>query len=149
MGGTREVDALIAALQNRSPAVREGATRALGRIGNTRAVEALIGVLQDGDRKVRRAGAVALGGIGRGRAVEALIDALGDDDWTVRQASTDALGEIGDVRAIGPLTELQDYLTKYPSDPFETPGCLLRAEDDLCRSVARALRRLVGAAEAE
>jgi HEAT repeat protein len=148
IGDSRAIKPLIAALSGNAGG-QAAAAEALGKIGHTRAVAPLIAALEETSASLRQSAAEALGKIADGAAVEPRSGALRDESWGVRRASAEALGEIGDVRAIGPLTELQDHLTKCPSDPFETPGSLLRAEDELRRSVARALRRLVGAAEAE
>jgi len=100
--GAPALGPLIAALQDRVPAVREGAAAALGLIGDARAVEPLIAAIRDDDDSVRYSTALALGQIGDARAVQALIGALGDGDSQVRESARQALAQVGlpDVEAL-------------------------------------------------
>ncbi len=109
---------LIGALRTSQERVREGAARALGRLGMglndpaylRLAVDPLIGALRDGAFVVRRAAAWALGNIAprldaasRGLPVENLVLCLRDPVPEVRQFAAGALGKIGEGRAIRPL----------------------------------------------
>lgn len=109
---------LIGALRAPQERVREGAARALGRLGVNLnepaylrlAVDPLIGALRDGAFVVRRAAAWALGNIAprldaasRGLPTENLILCLRDAVPEVRQFAAGALGKIGEGRAIRPL----------------------------------------------
>ena len=72
--GDSAVPALIKALDDQRPAMRQGAAEALGRIGDTAAVPALMEALGDQRPVVRQGAAEALGQIGdvRETAAEAL-----------------------------------------------------------------------------
>ena len=125
-------DPLIAALNDRSYAVRKAAASALGQIKDpstvapltqslkdpaasvrVAAINALGNVgapaivplttsLDDADPNVRLSAVEALGGIGQ-PAVEALIAALQNPDSKVRSNASEELGEIKDPRAVEPL----------------------------------------------
>ena len=94
------VPALIKALSDADPAVREQAATALGSYGPAAApaVPDLIEKLNDPNEWVRRKAAGALGRIGPAAApaAPALVEALlNDPERTIRQAAAEALGEIG------------------------------------------------------
>jgi len=93
------IPALIAALKDDDPGVRQTAAGALGGIGPEakEAIPALIAALKDGDPGVRRTAAEALEGIGPAakEAIPALIAALKDGDPWVRRTAAEALGAIG------------------------------------------------------
>lgn len=61
----RAVTALIEALKDREPGVREQAAWALGAIGDSRALSSLLPSLKDADAGVRKQAAWAIGVIGR------------------------------------------------------------------------------------
>ncbi|MDX1661077.1 MAG: HEAT repeat domain-containing protein [Gemmatimonadota bacterium] len=88
--------AMVAALADQSPEVRETVARALGAVDDPRAVEALLRALRDDpDADVRRVAAWALGEIESGRAVSGLVRAVREDaHWEVRKMAAWALGEI-------------------------------------------------------
>ena len=119
------VPALLAALEDKDPDVRNVAARSLGRMKLQTAEEALIGLLgrdqfvsariaaiciemgprtapllikttREGSPKARFWAAKILGEIRDPRAMRALCDALLDPDPEVRSAATWALGQIGD-----------------------------------------------------
>ena len=102
----REVEPLIAMLEDSDADVRWASAKALGDIGDVRAVEPLISRLEDPDADVRWAAAHALGGLGDVRAVEPLIPLLKDSDSYVSRTAVWALRDIGDVRAVEPLIAL-------------------------------------------
>jgi HEAT repeat protein len=83
---------LIAALNDRSPAVRQRAAESLGELEEVRAVEPLIRTLKDSDADVRIHVALALGMIGDMSATAPLTYALKDEeDETVKGALETAL----------------------------------------------------------
>lgn len=99
------LEALIAALRDPDPDVRQQAAHALGEFEDPRAVEPLVDVLAD-DRvaDVRQLAAWALGEIEDAGAVRGLSDAvLNDDSGDVREQAAWALGEIEDARAVPAL----------------------------------------------
>ena len=96
----RRSTALIAALRDAKPDVREQAAFALGQIRDRRAVEPLISALKDANADVRQQAAFALGQMRDRAAVEALVIALKDTDADVREQVAFALGQIRDPRAI-------------------------------------------------
>ncbi len=75
-GDKRVVNALIGALEDSAPIVRQTSAQFLGRIGDPRSVEPLISTLKDPIDSVRRAAVEALGNIGDPRAIEPLICVL-------------------------------------------------------------------------
>src|SRR4029078_3162628 len=72
---TLQIEALIAALRDRDPRVREQAAEALGRTQSSQAVGALIDAIVDTDPQVRESGGKALRSIGVD-AIEPLIYAI-------------------------------------------------------------------------
>jgi CubicO group peptidase (beta-lactamase class C family) len=90
------VPALVAALHDPDPAVREQAATALGRLGPAarEAIGPLVATFSDEDLYLRGAAAVALGQIGSD-AVPALTRALGDTSEDVRWSAAIALGRLG------------------------------------------------------
>jgi HEAT repeat protein len=83
---------LIAALNDRSPAVRQRAAESLGELEEVRAVEPLTRTLKDSDADVRIHVALALGMIGDMSAAAPLTYALKDEeDETVKGALETAL----------------------------------------------------------
>ncbi|MFQ6120308.1 MAG: HEAT repeat domain-containing protein [Methanosarcinales archaeon] len=106
---TKDVEALIQALNDKDWRVRKNAAYALGEIDDKRNVEPLIKALGDKDWGVRKNSADALGKIGE-PAVEKLIKALSDKDWRVRWNAAYALGEIGSIESISALEKAtKDY----------------------------------------
>jgi HEAT repeat protein len=78
---------LIAALNDRSPAVRKRAAETLGELEEVQAVEPLTRALMDSDTNVRVHAALALGMIGDMSATAPLTYALKDEeDEAVRGA---------------------------------------------------------------
>jgi HEAT repeat protein len=68
-----DVNSLLAGLRDKSPHVREGAAKALGRIKGLKAVDGLIAALNDPDDKVKAAVVHSLGAMGNSRAAEPLL----------------------------------------------------------------------------
>lgn len=96
------VNALIARIENGSPAEQQRAIMALGEMRAQSAVPALIEVFQS-DEGLASASARALANIGNDDAYAALIDALRDDAMTMRrQAAMAALERAGEP-AVPPL----------------------------------------------
>jgi CubicO group peptidase (beta-lactamase class C family) len=91
-----DMSALIGALKDSDPLVRENAAIALGRLGSAarQAVDPLVKALGDEDLYVRGTAAVALGRIGAA-AVPALVRALADENGEVRRSAAIALGRLG------------------------------------------------------
>ncbi len=105
---TERTLALIGALEDETPQVREAAAVSLGRLRDGRAVRPLIHQLEDADEatEVRFAAANSLGSIGSPEAVAALRERLRRDPASgVRRAAAQALGKIGDAGALEPLLE--------------------------------------------
>lgn len=106
----RSFNALVAALSERSYAIRAAAAYALGNLGDIRALDALLRAASDDGASVRAAAIAALGELGDDRAVDSVIWALRDDDEEdvtgsrgVRWAAVEALGKIGGERAADAL----------------------------------------------
>lgn len=86
------VGALIQALNDTDPDVREEAAKALGEIGDSEAVDPLIQALKDTDPRVRASAVEALGKIGEKRkSVVQLRKALKDSDPEVKSNAEAAL----------------------------------------------------------
>jgi beta-lactamase regulating signal transducer with metallopeptidase domain len=103
------IDSLVAALDDRSPAVRRNALWAIGEarggmlVYRHAALAPAIRLLGDADATVRRAAAWCLSELKSSDAVEPLIVALTDVDPAVRGTAAFALGEIKDDRAADAL----------------------------------------------
>lgn len=95
--GKSAVPALIDALQNQDPAVRNGAAIALGKIGKdaNEAVPALKKALDDKDFQVRSSAMQALGVIDRQAVVPFLIEELSSKKAWERYSATHALRTFG------------------------------------------------------
>ena len=95
--GKTAVPALIDALQNQAPAVRNGAAIALGKIGKdaTAAVPALKKTLDDKDFQVRSSAMQALGFIDRQAVVPFLVEELSSEKAWERYSATHALRTFG------------------------------------------------------
>ena len=86
LADTTAVEPLLAALQDRDPAIRKQAAVALGNLGDRRATAGLIGALKDRDDGVRLEAVIALGRIGDPQAIEPLIAKLKSyDNFYVRK----------------------------------------------------------------
>ncbi|MFL5393378.1 MAG: M56 family metallopeptidase [Myxococcales bacterium] len=105
-GRDTAVPALLAVVNDSSPAVRLAAIESLGNLSDPRAVDALVQALRnDTDARVREAAAESLGEIDSPRAVPGLIAALGSERVAaVRAKIAWALGEIDDARAVDALS---------------------------------------------
>ncbi len=93
---------LAGLLKHRSPAVRERAALAIGRIGDKRGTAALIELLQsEKDERVRAMAAFALGEMEDAQAVPALVALLeaGKAAPATRARSAEALGKIAGIQA--------------------------------------------------
>lgn len=96
--GQPALPALLAALNDESSTVRQGAIDALGQLQDSQAVPALINMLNDGERAVREGAIEALGQIGDQQALRPLMALLSsDEDWHVRYRACYALGDIGEI----------------------------------------------------
>jgi len=106
----RAIDALLKALGNESPPVRENAAYALGEstMYHPRSAEPLVEALKDESRQVRHAAAWALRHVASPNTLEPLVDSLRDEDPDVRSQSAFALGELRDARAVAPLIAALD-----------------------------------------
>ena len=103
------VQALLDALKDSDPEVREQALVALSQVGGSAAVEALKQAITNNDWRVRKQAAWGLGMQGGQGAVDLLIAALRDQHSDVREQAAWALGLKGDSSAVGPLvTALTD-----------------------------------------
>jgi HEAT repeat protein/beta-lactamase regulating signal transducer with metallopeptidase domain len=94
-GGTKPVDAFIAALSDSNSEVRESAVEALSNVQDKRAVRPLIKLLSDPSADVRHQTAHALGNLEDPVAAEPLAAALRDSDADVRSAAAQSLSQLG------------------------------------------------------
>jgi HEAT repeat protein len=90
--GRPAVPQLADLLEDRNPAIRKMAAKALGDLGDQRAVEPLIRALADRDTEVRMEVVLALGWLGDRRAVLPLSRVMKVSTVEVRVAVIDALG---------------------------------------------------------
>lgn len=101
----RATKALVLALSDPEPRVREAAARALASGGEV-AVGPLRRALDDCEAPVRAAAARALGQLANPEAADSLAARLDDADLEVQIATAVALGKLQDSRALGPLCKL-------------------------------------------
>ncbi|HJQ70762.1 MAG TPA: M56 family metallopeptidase [Blastocatellia bacterium] len=107
------VKALLDALKDRDPQVREQALYALSHLGGSDAVEALKQAMSSNNPNVRKQAAWGLGMHGDQDGVDLLIAALRDQHAEVRTTAAWSLGMKGDSRAVEPLIEaLKDEETR-------------------------------------
>ncbi len=98
------VDALVKALKDSDPGVREAAAESLGQLGDVRALPGLVAATSDAEAPVRLAAVQALAALEDARAVPALAKALKDSAASVRRAAAEALACLTDaVEAVEPL----------------------------------------------
>src|SRR5262245_45984236 len=102
----KTVDALLAALKDADPGVRQAAAESLGRIGDPRAMDGLTASLGDGNVEVRRSAVEALGNLDDPKAIPALTRATGDANPTVRREAAEALLGFDEPSAGEPLLKL-------------------------------------------
>ena len=89
-------DAVVTALADPNPYVREAAAKTLGAVGDVAAVAALTAAASDSDPYVRESVARALGRLGGDGAVTCLVALLDDEDSYVRADAAEALGAVGE-----------------------------------------------------
>lgn len=116
----RNIDALLAVIDDQDEYLRSRAIRGLGEIADARAVPSLIKRLEDTNFNNQEDAAAALAKIGDGRAVAPLVTMMRSEktDPQARRAGATALIALADPRAIGGLLEA------------------LRDRDDLSRALA-------------
>ena len=166
--GGAEVEILARDLEDRDPAMRDRAARALGDLRDARAIPALIAALADGrvgrgavwaltqftdprlvaplvgalslpDATARALAAGKLAELGDRAAVRGLIATLADEDEHVREEAARALGRLGDPAALEPLLgALRDDRGDHVRE--EAAGALgaLGADDERCVEALRA-----------
>jgi HEAT repeat protein len=100
------VAALLGALSDGDPEVREAVIAVLGKAKVTQARDALIGAMKDKESSVRVAAAGALGRLGDPSAIPALRDALASKTADERRAAAVALGRIGAVESFSELVRI-------------------------------------------
>lgn len=98
--------ALIPALQDADPAVREKICTALGRMKARKSASALLPLVRDPATPVRREALRALAALKAREAMPKVLEALGDAEAEPRTAAILALGELGDARAAAKLLPL-------------------------------------------
>ena len=91
--------ALVRALEDPSPSVREGAALGLALRSGSHVVDPLLRALKDRSPRVREKAAIGLAMRQQPRAVDALLEAMHDADPQVREKVVIALGLSGDPRA--------------------------------------------------
>jgi len=96
IGGKPALDALAAAMTNRSPDVRAGAAVCLGGIKDPRSAELLNAAIQDSDGLVRVRAAMGLWLVtsDKAKALPVLVSLSGGKDWTASCAIS-CIGEMG------------------------------------------------------
>ena len=118
------LEALVKALEDKDPEVREDAVDILAEVKDERAIAHLTKVLlNDKDEDVRESAAEALGDLRDKRAIGPLVEALRDRDAGVRESAVDALGVIGGDEVISPL---MDALTDEDEDVREAAADALK-----------------------
>jgi len=152
-------DALLAAMRDSEPDVREGAIDALGDLRDEAAVGLLSRALtQDEDEDVRESAADALGDIGSPQGVDALKISLKDESPDVRESAADALGDIGSPQGVDALKiSLKDEspdvresavdALRRIGGPEVIPalhGALSDEDEDVREAAAESLRALEG-----
>jgi HEAT repeat protein len=110
--GSRAVETLVVALQDRSSPRRHAAAIALGKTADSRAIKPLETALKDEDSHVRVAAVEALSQLGHLQSATVMIGLLRDGDHHVRAATVEALGRMGDKRVVDSIAE---FLLKDPS----------------------------------
>ncbi|WP_406698648.1 HEAT repeat domain-containing protein [Singulisphaera sp. Ch08] len=120
---------LLAALQDRNPSVREGATQALGLLKplEQAAISALVRALQDRDAWVRQEAVEALAKAGKSSpvALAALGEALGHKDTMVRRAVVQTLaptrGDPSETTYFGSGMMVMTKMAALPVNPAIPP----------------------------
>lgn len=97
------IHALMKALSDPHPSVRETATEGLGETGARVGAKALLAALQDRAPNVRWQAATSLGRVLHRKAPAQLIRALSDPNELVRVEVAEAIGHIGDPRGLPAL----------------------------------------------
>jgi HEAT repeat protein len=103
--GPSRMKTFIKALQHKSPVVRKGIVKVLGKSGDLRVIEPLIKAARDKHKPVRYEAITALGRTGDLNAAEFLIRILENknQDPGMRWRAASALGETNQLLAVGPL----------------------------------------------
>jgi HEAT repeat protein/beta-lactamase regulating signal transducer with metallopeptidase domain len=101
----KTIDALIGALSDSDPDVREMVVSTLGRMRDPRIVGALLPMLKDGDAEVREQAVFALARTGDARATAALATLIDDASPDVREQAVHALGQSRNRDAVPALTK--------------------------------------------
>ncbi len=126
--GKEAADFLIAALQDRGPAVRKAASVELGIHGIARSLEVLASaLLSDSDAAVRAEAATSLGTIGGQKSVQPLILAVAhDSDPVVREQALRAL-----LKTDQPRAAIIAILAMLPRLAAENPNAYLELDNAL------------------
>jgi len=102
----KTVDALIGALKDGDPGVRQAAAESLGRLGDPRALEPLAALVGDANVETRRAAVEGLGSLEDPKAIPALTKAAADAHPAVRREAAEALLSFDEPAAGEPLIKL-------------------------------------------
>jgi hypothetical protein len=141
------VGTLIAALKDKSPAIRIAAAAALGGIQDERAAAPLEALLNDSDEQVQSKALMALGQAGALHSVayiKTLLNDRKDEKWFLRYSAAKALGNVKEPESVDLLAEtiLHD---PHPLVQFTAAEALVKLQDS--RAVEPLVKGLGGASK--
>jgi HEAT repeat protein len=119
LGATDSTDALVGALGDTSPEVREAALVALDKLGASQHFDSILPQLTDEADFVRVTAVEVIGHLGNGRAAEAITGRLLDSSPDVRRVAAETLGRLKDVRSARALLRVlndDDHGVRYAAE---------------------------------